>query len=83
MDANKLKKLREIKYTIKHVCFTCTHFQGNHIQWSTCAYHTYKHLKHTVAERQLSVYALGSCAQWAKDENFNPVDATWKEFVEG
>lgn len=62
MDANKLARLKAIRYKIKDCCFNCVN--ANHFNregFSTCKMHHYTHEKHTDSVRQLSIYATGSC----------------------
>jgi len=67
MDANKLKVLQDIDYTIRAVCGNCANFIG---AWKaikngfgTCVLgdYTYQHNKHTGQKRELSVHFSGSC----------------------
>ena len=62
MDANKLMKLQDIGYTIHRCCGLCQHgvFAGK-ADFGTCALLTYDHLKHTEANRQLSINRYGVC----------------------
>lgn len=62
MDANKLKKLKEINYEITPSCGMCkfSQFAGT-IDFGTCSLHTYEHLKHSDSKRELSIYRYGSC----------------------
>ena len=70
MDENKLKKLKEIDYTIQPCCAFCRYGQftpsGN---FGTCARFKYDHLKHTGADRQLSINRYGSCPLHLTDED--------------
>ena len=79
MDANKLKVLREIEYTISPACGRCRFMNDNDKLWSTCKLFKYEHEKHTGEPRQLSVYRHGSCAK------FEPIDMDllhgFQEFV--
>ena len=63
MDANKLKKLREIGYKISPSCRICVHgrFPSTLGMWGTCMKFSYDHLKHSDQKRELSVNAFGSC----------------------
>lgn len=62
MDRRKLKVLREIGYTFPATCGVCAFVRpGQDGTWGTCAIHTYKHEKHTGAERELSVSLFGGC----------------------
>jgi hypothetical protein len=64
MDANKLQKLNDIDYTMLPCCGICQFADLSHDGWGTCTKHTYKHKKHTGAERQLSITRYGSCASF-------------------
>lgn len=64
MDANKLKVLREIGYSIPKVCGLCRHADLV-AGWGMCNIQTYHHLKHD-EERYLSIYEHGSCPKWEK-----------------
>lgn len=69
MDANKLKVLQEINYTISPSCETCLHSDLSKDGWGYCQAHTYQHLKHTGESASLSIHRSGSCPLWAPDEN--------------
>ncbi len=87
MDANKLKKLRELDYEIRtRFCSTCKH--GNFLvkggPYGACKLHTYEHLKHTDSVRQLSVHRFGCCKDFEAATNLNlvtSIDYTWEEFI--
>lgn len=62
MDTNKLKVLRDAKYTIRKVCGNCSSGRfkkGN--PFGECLSRTYTHEKHTGEKRQLSVHQTGYC----------------------
>ncbi len=62
MDANKLEKLRELKYTIPATCGRCKF--GNFVPgsvWGGCTKHSYTHLKHTGPPKPLSIHQGGQC----------------------
>lgn len=62
MDDNKLEKYKEIDYTISKVCGDCIHGRfSTHAIWGTCSKYAYEHLKHTTADRQLSIHKYGTC----------------------
>jgi hypothetical protein len=82
MDANKLKKLREIGYTFKPSCMLCKHFTPGMDLWGTCKFYTYQHIKHTDQTRQLSVHAMGGCRKWERNTNIDPFGLAWFEFIE-
>lgn len=65
MDANKLNKLREIKYRYQKVCGDCafSHFPIN--DWGTCKRHTYFHNKHK-EHRFVSIHKFGVCPSHGK-----------------
>ena len=85
MDANKLKTLRAIHYTIRPCCQLCAYFKpGNRPGFGTCVQHVYSHLKHTEKDRELSVHANGVCrdgkfALYA--EGAAALGEAWQEFV--
>jgi hypothetical protein len=62
MDANKLKVLQEIGYSVRKVCGNCAFSDiAPTAFWGTCSKHAYTHLKHTGADRDLSVRFDGHC----------------------
>ena len=62
MDANKLKKLKEIGYVIPETCDTCLHAEIKPGQdFGECGLITYDHLKHTKPVHELSIYRGGNC----------------------
>lgn len=68
MDANKLKKLREIDYEVRECCGMCVSFRGNKATfWGTCSINSYKHKKHIVEDRQLSISVFGWCEHFSLD----------------
>lgn len=67
MDANKLKVLQEINYTIHPSCETCQHSDLSKDGWGYCNVATYKHLKHSEAVSRLSIHRSGSCNLWERD----------------
>lgn len=69
MDANKLKILQAIGYSIPKVCGWCTHFTAQPmLAFGTCGAQTYQHLKHSDSQRSLSVYRYGSCSSFVPDQ---------------
>jgi hypothetical protein len=84
MDANKLKKLKEIKYQIRKCCGTCKHANFPANDWSTCQFHTYQHQKHTVEMRNLSVNSYGYCPSFEWSEFYLKAElGLWLSFTEG
>jgi len=83
MDANKLKVLREINYTIPKTCETCVHSDLSDDGWGYCGAHEYKHLKHSELTSFLSIHRGGSCKQYAFSENKVAVLGlhAFKEFI--
>lgn len=69
MDANKLKVLREIDYTIHPHCGICRHADLSSDGWGYCNRHTYEHRKHSEPVSRLSVHRTGSCSSFELDEN--------------
>jgi len=67
MDANKLKVLQEIGYTIVPSCATCQHSDLSRDGWGYCNAHEYEHLKHSEETSRLSVHQLGHCDSWIRD----------------
>ncbi len=61
MDANKLKVLRELPYTVRRVCGLCYHGRFILTLWGTCDINEYEHQKHTDETRALSIHQYGSC----------------------
>lgn len=68
MDENKRAVLKEIDYQIHGVCGLCQHgaFEVDQ-DWGTCQVHTYDHLKHSLAQRPLSINTYGSCPSFEWD----------------
>ena len=69
MDANKLKILREINYSIPKTCETCAHSDLSADGWGYCGAHEYHHIKHSEEVSFLSIHRTGSCGQYELDEN--------------
>lgn len=62
MDENKVDKYKELGYKITKVCGACIHGRFTpHTIWGTCSKYAYEHLKHTDADRQLSIHKYGAC----------------------
>lgn len=74
MDANKLKKLKEIGYRIPANCGLCrfSDFAGIGELFGSCMLHRYQHLKHDNPSegRYLSVCAFGTCDSFQEDSTF-------------
>lgn len=68
MDANKLKVLRTIDYTIHPSCETCLNSDLSKDGWGYCNVHTYSHLKHSEETSRLSIHRSGSCKDWEREE---------------
>ena len=83
MDANKLKKLQDIDYTIVPTCGTCVHsfFSNSNSDWGVCVKHYYKHEKHTGDSRKLSINRSGSCGQYTLCENKEYEMLHYREFM--
>jgi hypothetical protein len=70
MDANKLKKLKEVSYTVQQTCSLCKHSSFPHkSNWGTCGQFTYDHLKHTDSKRHMSIYRHGTCEGFEENKN--------------
>jgi hypothetical protein len=83
MDANKLKKLKGLNYTIRKVCVNCKYSQfGRLTDFGTCFAHTYKHEKHTDSNRQLSVNVHGYCENHEYNNSVCYRYGTYDQFVE-
>ena len=67
MDADKLRKLKEIDYRMLLVCALCRHSCFHHNDWGTCSKHSYRHQKHTDSKRDLSVSKFGTCPDFEVD----------------
>ncbi len=65
MDANKLKKLQDIDYTIKPSCGLCVYASFPNNDWGLCAKHEYDHKKHD-GMHKLSIHRLGSCSEFVR-----------------
>lgn len=67
MDANKLKVLREIGYTVRRTCSLCVHARfACSSDWGACDAHAYEHAKHERV-RALSIHRAGTCARFEPD----------------
>jgi len=69
VDANKLKVLQEIGYSIRQHCGICVHSDLSPDGWGYCNVHTYQHLKHAEETSRLSIHRTGSCDRFEVDEN--------------
>jgi hypothetical protein len=81
MDANKLKVLQEVAYTVNKSCGLCTHGVFPNNDWGTCRVHVYDHLKHTGEARQLSVFRYGSCPRFELHEPLLATMGAFKQFM--
>ena len=82
MDANKLKKLREIDYKINPTCGTCVHsYITCETDWGTCKLHSYSHAKHTVKGRSLSIHRSGSCEDFEISSEKEHNMSHFQEFI--
>lgn len=79
MDANKLKVLQDIDYTVQKSCMLCVHFVG--YTWGTCDRHEYEHLKHTERLRELTVHASGICKHFEEDHTARPHLGKFAQFL--
>jgi len=84
MDANKLKKLQEVGYTIKRTCFNCAYVASNKVSsgFSTCNKFGYRHLKHADSFRRLSTHMSGCCTEHEWDADFLNFIHGFAEFKE-
>lgn len=82
MDKNKLKVLQEIGYEIKPVCGLCTHgvFVKNG-DFGGCAIKAYDHLKHSAADKPLSINCYGSCPEFKYDDKNDVSLHGFREFL--
>lgn len=65
MDANKLKVLRQIGYSIAPTCGSCVFSEilpGS--EYGACSRHVYVHQKHSEPVSPLSVNRGGHCSAW-------------------
>ena len=70
MDANKLKKLKEVGYKMRSTCQMCMHRKfPNRSNWGQCMLHTYDHRKHTDSKRHVSIHVAGGCDDFEADKN--------------
>ncbi len=87
MDANKLKKLREVGYKISKTCMWCSHrlFASETKKFGECMVHTYLHKKHTAQVCCMSINIFGSCGRWKPDLDkiYRVLGHSWLEFFEG
>lgn len=83
MDANKLKVLREIGYTIRMHCGLCEWAEISGDGWGVCKKHTYKHQKHNVAESPLSINESGYCESFEMSDMQAAVQGLhhYREFI--
>jgi hypothetical protein len=82
VDANKLKKLQEVRYQIRKCCGTCKNASFPANDWSTCQIHKYQHLKHSVETRNLSINAYGHCDDFDWSQEYLDQIDTWLGFLE-
>jgi hypothetical protein len=69
MDANKLKRLKEVGYVFYPTCGRCIHARIEpQNYWGTCKRHLYFHFKHKEA-REMSINKSGGCDFFKKEEN--------------
>lgn len=81
MDANKLRVLREVGYSVR-ACAYCEHFRPGLSSFGTCAAATYVHQKHSGEPRELSVSAFGSCPRFEPKKSADRATGPeWDEFV--
>lgn len=78
MDENKAERLREIGFTLKNCCGSCTHFRRSDQVFGVCDFRTYEHKKHSDATRKLSVVAYGYCDDFELTMQYRG----WEEFRE-
>ena len=85
MDENKLKKLRQIEYSIRKCCGLCGHstFMGSDLtDWGMCVKLTYNHQKHSEGLRKLSVNRYGYCEQYKQSRYIEERMDKFTEFLE-
>ena len=82
MDANKLSKLKEIKYSVKQCCALCIFAILEPDGWGVCGLNDYNHEKHTESLRRLSITEYGSCEDWKLNPNSVNNLGAYKEFLE-
>jgi hypothetical protein len=82
MDKNKLKVLQSVNYKIQNCCSFCTHSRINEMRsiWGTCKKHTYKHLKHTGEEREMSINAYGTCENFERADGLDSLLGSFTQF---
>ena len=68
MDINKLKKLKDIKYSFSNICALCTYSKFPNNNWGFCNRNFYVHKKHKNI-RNLSVHKFGSCESFVRGLN--------------
>lgn len=85
MDANKLKKLEDIDYTIEPCCGLCEAavFSNDNTDWGVCVRHYYKHQKHTEEPRMLSINRYGSCSSFSIKEQKQSSMKHFEKFIKG
>lgn len=74
MDANKLRVLQDLGYSIHPTCRLCKHSRiaPGRSDWGTCRAISYPHAKHTGPERELSINLNGTCPRWEADQQIVP-----------
>jgi len=82
MDANKLKVLRELPYSIHKVCGLCIHGDFKLSDWGVCHKAEYVHEKHTGEPRFLSINQFGVCSSFEPDKTRVERLGAFKEFLE-
>lgn len=82
MDANKLKKLREVGYEVQGCCYLCEHssFNDKITDWGVCTKNEYIHLKHIGPARFMSVTRYGRCKDFQTASGIAAGLAAYMEF---
>jgi len=81
MDNNKLIKLKLVNYKILPTCATCQHGQFGLASWGTCSLVSYKHEKHSLTDRQMSIHQSGSCDLYVRDKESKELLGAFQEFI--
>ena len=83
MDVNKLKVLKEVKYSVKQCCGICIYANiAPTSNWGTCTLNDYNHEKHSVTKRELSISRYGYCEFWKIHPEQEFQLGAYKEFLE-
>jgi hypothetical protein len=81
VDVNKLRVLQGLPYRISPVCGLCEYGSFPKDDWGSCDLHTYEHLKHSEAHRQVSIHKYGGCPSFKLDASKASLLGFFKQFL--